>query len=645
MFFESVKRKKYGALKFLVFGLSVLFISGCSMKFFSPGWKTFKNAENAWQKGDYSASLYFASESVKLDYELMEPKAFLKDHHEEGIKLVKSQLNNLSKNTISDAEKRAEIFINLDKYFTNLKNIKLPLIHEKEGWTWNPEIVDYSVQARDAKQNAYKLLVDKSLDLLKTMQIEQAEVYYKRAVSKYLTLGSSEYAKAKKNMKSVFTLAYFKRGEQKEKENNLQSYKSALKDYEKSFAWDSSNLNSKNKIKSVKNKIAELYYNDAKKLEKTDKNKAVEFYAQSLTWVKGYKDAAKRIKDLLISSELKKLEKLIAQTERQVSMLGNEPARMARDIAKAADAMDRLTSLSDTLRKADGEMKDISKTLAVFNVVPTVNTVTKATGKVVKDARKPVNSMVKKFDRVEKPVIIPVKENIGKLKNLNDAVVVKIRNVSATVSVAKRVVNEVNVCLETQQNPDALIKIGREVKDINEALVKVNKSLSATNKGLSAIRPGIKKIANLQPAVKRASDSASQIGQPIHEIKKATHEIDKVINESITFKTPITKKKITLSIKKILTGAIPKPAKVILNKFTDAAMKALDPVFKKLKIRIPPVKGLEEVKRGIDDIKHVAVGIANKTEKIKNSVADIDSCNNAVQTKLNSIKRQACSRL
>lgn len=636
-------KKKKVLINILMICFCICFITGCSMKFFSKGWGNYKNAQKAWEKGNYSAALYYASESVKLDYKLLEPKVFLKDYHDQAIKKINHQLTRLSKRTVHGAEERVEIYVNLDKYYTNLKNISLPLTDEKEGWTWNPTIKDYSKKVLNAKKNAYRVLLGKSNSLIKNMQLEQAEKLYQRAISKYLT----DYSKAqiaRNKMKSVFTKAYYKRGIKKESNKNLNSYIDAVSDYEKSYGWDNTNINSKNKIKSVKNKIASIYYNKAQSLERTNKNEAVNFYVKCLEWVSGYKDAAKRIKDLLISQELVKLEKNIAKTQQQLSMLQSEPAKLTHDLTTAADALNKITYISDTLRRANKEMKEITHTLTVFRPIPTVNVVTRTTEKIVNDARRPVGLMVRKFDHVEKPIINPVKNSIDNLKRVNNAVVSKVAKISKTTDMAKKLVHETNTCIANQQDPKILMNIGREIKETNKAFEKINRSLGTTNKTLKTIRPSIKKIANLQPVANRVSKSASRITRPIHEIKKATHEVDKVINESITLRTPIRKKEITLSIKAILTGAIPKPAKIILNKFTSAALRILDPVFRRLKERIPSIKGLNEIKRGIEDIKHVSSRIKIKTETIKKSIRDLESENRLIQRKLSTIKSTACSR-
>jgi len=610
------------------------------MKYFSPGWKYVTGAQSSWKRGDFAKSLFSASEAIRLDAKLVEAKIFLKDHHDIGMKNINSRLNSLNIKNIDGAKSQVIIYSNLDKYFSNLKVISLPLKDEEGQWEWTTDILDYSSKLIEARKNAYKVYRENALKLISRGEIEKAEKFFGDAVSKYQE--ASKVRDSKAEMKKTFTKAYYLRGLNSEKQNNIKSLELAVRDYRKSLSWDKNNKLAYEHLQRSKAKLVEIYYKDGRKYEKKDKNKAVEAYSNSLRWVEGYKDAVERLKVLVISEELNELKKNLKISEYRLASIASKPKNLSRNISKASDVLNKLTYISDTLRKADTDMTHISRTLKAFNVIPTVNNFTKIAGKIVRDGDRPVHGMVLKFNSVERPVITPLKNSVASLATISANMATKVQKIDTVVRQTRMTINEIQKCLEKQKNPKALIKAGQDAKEINKGLVQANKVLNTTNRSLDRISSGVKTIARLQPLVKKVADASRKIGKPIKDIGKATHEIDKVLDKKISIK--IFRKRISTSVRKILTGAVPKIVKKLLNKFSKLAMKALDPVLKKLKIRIPKIKGIDQLKRDLNKLSGAKRNIDNRIGKIKAQIMDVDKYSGMIKKKLYSIEKAACSR-
>ncbi len=499
---QSIYLKIVAVLLFLP-----LLFTGCSSKYFSPGWDFSIQAEKAFQKKDYSSGLFLASESIKTDYKLVEPKVLLKDNHEKAMASLNETLKKLNASTVKGAENKYYILSRLAKYYNNLKIIEFPLVDPDGEWSFEaPELLDYNEKAEKARLNAYKVLLKHGNKLVAKNQLKEATDIFQKAIKKYQIAGSAEASAATDIMHKTLTTAYYKRGLKYEKKGKIKNLEIAVNDYEQSLKWDSSNTKSKKQIVVAKNKIAEIYYKAGRKLERRNKQKSANAYASSLKWVPGYKDSKKRIVNMLISGELKKLVKNIAVTEKQVALLRTQPAKISKNLDKAMDAMKKMTYLSDKLREANDKMHKISQTLSAFNSVPVVNTATRVVGGVITNSRKPFQKMVKTFDKFEKPVINPSKDKIGQIQTITKSVESKIRSVSQTIKLAKQSVDEINQCIEKQENPDTLLKVGEKIKVINKPLVNINRSLRVTNKVLNAIGPTIASIAKIQPLVSKAAN-------------------------------------------------------------------------------------------------------------------------------------------
>jgi hypothetical protein len=646
MFYFNLRKTRIRTYKLFFLSLFLtVFICGCSLKYFSSGWDISLKAHTALKKKNYSEALYLASESIKTDYKIEEPKLLLKDNHDFAIKSLKRTLRKLRSKTVRGAENRYYILSRLAKYYNNLKEIEFPLTDEDQTWSWETPLADYNAEAESARVNAYKVLLKNAKRLVAKERLKEAEGVFTKIINKYTIEGSPEKQKTADLMRRTLTKAYFKRGKKYERKGRIRNFKIAVGDYESSVKWDNNNHKAQNKIVTVKNKIAEIYYRKGKSLERRNIKAAANSYASAIKWVPGYKDAKQRIVDLFISKELIALEKNIAVTEKQVSKLGREPHELSKNVAKAMDAMNKMTYLSDKLRQSDEKMKSIASTLAAFNVVPVVNNATRIVGGVINNSRRTVHPMVVKFNQFEKPVITPTKAKIGHIKTIVANVERNIKNVAVTIRNAKRAVSDINRCIEKQENPEKLIKLGEKTKSINKHIINLNRALKVTNMVVSSIGPVVRAVSNIQPLVRKAANAAKNIAKPLNQVGKATHEIDKVLKKKLTLKIPIIRKKVSISIHKILTKSVPKIARKILGQFSKLAMKALNPVLKKLKIRIPNVPGLNQIKRELYKMKRGYRNMVRKASVLKKNVTNMEKHTNLLNKNIEEAKNIACSNI
>lgn len=315
----------------------------------------------------------------------------------------------------------------------------------------------------------------------------------------------------------------------------------------------------------------------------------------------------------LLQKDLETSRAAISSTHSRLKRLQSS----ARDCRKAAENVSNMIkaikAIEDQISRLESQLNSLSKVPQLKMLKPIATGLGQLKSKVAKVR---VNA-----DKVRKSVIDP---SITKIKTFE-------KKVSA---VAKKVqVAEVETIASQQQISSFKSYVTRNGFRRLEVLA-LEKFSGTVRKPLVPIRNVLKKIDNtganaegklvsfknsMNPVLALKS-GVDKLKKKLEPIDKKARDLDKAMNKALTFKIPFTKKRVSVTVRKILE-APDKVLKIAVKPLTKLATKILSPLTKKIKFDIKAPKELQQ--------------IADKLESLKSKKLDLELASQRFQEAAN----------
>ena len=639
-------RKPILGVVVLVVGL--LFTGCLSFKgLFSEGQADIQKANELWGKGQQLEALIHATQAVITDPVFIQGKSYLNDYFNQGIATATQRLSEIEKPKNSqEAEEKYQKYDQLVKIYDNLKKIKLPLEHPKGKWSWTTEILDYVPQRDAAYAEAFVILMEEGRGFVKSENVPDAENRFMNAANNYsggakdsvkqviatelcqaaaplskstdvdkAIIGHAMYKSALRFVSSMtealegakqtaiyISNLYLKKGKETEAKGKVEDFIAALPIYKQAVQWNADNSEANECITKVTERIAEYYYQQGLKAQKAkDHTKAISMFEETRKWIDDYKDAMPRIYNIRIGVKIEELAANLAVTQAEYGKIKGRVDAVSANVDKCDDIMNKITYISDKTRSINETMKHTSQTLKVFNVIPTVGTVTGILARSVDMVQEPVGKVATKFTALEQPVITPTKTVVSNTKAVVDNVKGKMETTGNVLNVTREYSLKLKDCI-------ASVTVENNFKEAETALDEVNKGLKNTNSALKEINSGFAKIDNEAKKLGKIAGPVQKVTDGVHEVDKVMQKIQPIVNElngvlDKKFTLNLLVKKFTFSVKEILTG-LPSEVKAIMGKFSDLAMGVVKPILKKFDIKVPSIPGLSELQAELDNLKN-----------------------------------------
>ena len=672
----------------ILIGLAILitgfaFTSCLGIKgMFSDGQDDIQKANELWGKGQQLEALVHATQAVITDPVFIQGKSYLNDYFNQGIANATQRLSAIEKPKNSqEAEEKYRMYDQLVKIYDNLQKIKLPLAHPKGKWSWTTEIIDYVPQRDVAYAEAFAILMEEGREFVKNENVPDAENRFMNASNNYsgtqkdsvkqvianeLCQAAAPLSKMndvdkvivanamyKSALKFVSGLAeategvqqtithisdlYLKRGKATEAKGKVEDFIASIQYYKLAVKWNGGNTEAKESITKVTERIAEYYYQQGLNAQNVlkDPTKAVAMFEETRKWIDNYKDAMSRIYTIRIVVKIEELAANLAETQSEFGKIHGKIDAVSANVDQCDDIMTKLTYISDKSRSMNETMKQTSRTLKVFTVIPTVGTVTGILARSVDLVQEPVGKVATKFTALEQPVITPTKTVVTKTKTVVDNVKGKMGSTETVLNTTREYSLKLKDCV-------AGITVEKNFKEAENALDEVNKGLVATNKALKEINSTATKIDNEAKKLGKLAGPVSQVTNGIKEVDKVIRKIQPIVDDlngilDKKFTVNLLVKKFTFSVKQILTG-LPSEVKAVMGKFSDLAMGVVKPVLKKFDIKIPEIPGIGKLADELDNIKSSYETFKGELSGFENSVSDFAKAQTKISANLKKIE-------
>ncbi len=312
----------------------------------------------------------------------------------------------------------------------------------------------------------------------------------------------------------------------------------------------------------------------------------------------------------------------VNKTEGRIKAL-NQKATTARK------ALKRTKSASNGINDLNGRVNRTRESLTIFQRLPIIGTpVTVLTVSLdqVKGKLNKVNSAVKKL---EKSTFGPTLNSAYALNEAMYSLERKLVDVNKKLLTTKMRYNKAASCVTKANDATLTSTFESNSKNANSNLNEINSSLTDINKSITELEKIIKSVSKLNGQLGPLEKQIKKINKAFKETDKVAKEIDKVLSKKLTKKFA-GKKVVNISLKKALNVGKKYTKKItdFINKWVG---KAISPIIKKLKIKIPSVN-IDGLKHELSKLKNSANQIAEKSKK----VLDYSKKINEIKNKLNS---------
>lgn len=646
---------------------------GAHNKLSSASRPYYQAANDQWKAGHHLAAVYSATQGVLADRAYTNSKEFLYENYDNTMQKIKQELPKYE-NTKDTAEavRRLDIYTYLVAINENIAKMEMPLKHHKNKWKWSAEPEDYTKEKKEAKEKAYDVFynfAEKMLHAAKDRtEVREADRIFVVGHNRYTDTGTEkrqtsleniteelcvfadkhkdadtweevimaadafQYAKkyTKDSVRVYEGFEYTSKrvsklltedAQSSANKGDLQSLLYADKLLENAVSWNEDNEEAKKLKEDLKPKIAEGYYQKAKAMDQqanADLEEVKTLYGEAMKWVPDYKDSQARIYSVSVRNELATLEQNIDATQKEFDIVYDRMKNVAGGINTANSVMDDITYVTENLRSMDKALHTTSLAMKPLNLIPYVNVVSKTIDVSARALRMPVHRAVQSITPIEKNAVSPANKAVKKLKFYTDMTVQKMGTTQKTLINSKKTAVSLQTCIHKVKDEKALKESEKAIIELNKGLVEVQKRLKDINNSTNDLVVTANQIIEVSHFTAPVKGGVNAVKPALHEVEKVTKEIDKILDKSF----------LGISARKALS---------VGGAAGDMAMKALEPLLKKMNINFPEIPGIAELEAEMLKFKEKYDVVKKTTDSYKKKYEEYSDVQGHINKNLNKL--------
>jgi uncharacterized protein YoxC len=623
----------------VLLAITLLTSCGAHNKLSSPSRDYYKDARSLFRDNKEIEAIYLATQGVIADRAYTNSKEFLYENFDNTMQKIQVELKQYenTKDT-AQAVRRLHIYSTLVDIYSNISKIEMPLKHHKNKWQWETKFVDYTSQKQEAKDQAYTVFYNLAVKTLHESNnregVTKANSIFITGHNRYTDEGSDKRQESLKNFQNeLFTYgdkfkdadtweqvipaaqAFFHAKALKndtERANQSYDYTSkrvsmlltqdgkahtqkgdipSLLRADQLFGWaadwDKSNTEAVRLKEELKPTIAEAYYQEAVTSERqpnVNLAEVKELYLNAQKWVPDYKDTEVRIYSLTIRQEIIVFQNNVASTQKEYNNTQGNMKKVNGAANSADDVMNKITHISNTLRKLDKTMGTTCAVLKPISLIPVVGVIAAGVDKAVYMARVPVGKSVDVFNKAEKPFITPAKKATEKMKSVSNSTNDKMNSINNAMNTGQKTARDLENNIHKVKDVEALKAIEAAIKELNKSLKVAENQFKGFNNTTNEVVKASNMVIEVSKTIAPVEGGIKKIEPALKQVGKVTHEIDKVLSKKVA----------GFSVKDALSKA---------DWIANQAMKLLDPVLKDLGVEIPQIPGVAELEAAIAGFK------------------------------------------
>lgn len=318
-----------------------------------------------------------------------------------------------------------------------------------------------------------------------------------------------------------------------------------------------------------------------------------------------------------VLSDLDSISRSIATTDRQLNEL-RKTIRSARSSVKNA------ASLTKKVGSVERKIERIRREVDSLSRIPQLK-MFKAVASGLKSMGAKVKVIRRKADNVRKTKLDPAARKLRDLESEVNSAQRKLAGVSLQVKAARRQLASYRDRVVRGGSGRALVAAVETTSSVARGPVSELKSVVSEIASVTTkIQRQVSQIRSVTSNINRYASGVSKVEQKLDPIDRKAKSVKKVMDKSISFKIPFKKKRVTVSVRKILS-APGDVLKIAVKPLTAIAKKLLKPLTKKFRFDIKAPKELQQLSQAFDSLQRLRFDVSSDLQKLKSKVRKLDS--------------------
>jgi uncharacterized protein YukE len=319
--------------------------------------------------------------------------------------------------------------------------------------------------------------------------------------------------------------------------------------------------------------------------------------------------------------ESKKLASNINNTYKEIHKTEQRMKGLNTKAADARRALQRTKSASNGISDLNGRVNRTRESLTVFQKFPIIGTPVTVLGATLDKVKGKLNKANKSVQKLEKVTLGPTLNSAYALNEAMYALERQLVEGNKQLIITKIKYNKAASCVRAADDAAVISAFESSSKEANNELKMVNSSLVKINKSITELEKIIKSVAKLNNQLGPLEKQIKNINKAFIETDKAAHEINKVLKKK--FKQKVAGKTVVnISLKDALSVG-KKYTKEVTKYINQWVGKAIDPIIKRLNIKIPSVN-IDGLKNELNNLNNSSKLLAEKSKTVLEYRKELD---------------------
>lgn len=332
--------------------------------------------------------------------------------------------------------------------------------------------------------------------------------------------------------------------------------------------------------------------------------------------------------------EAEKVVKNIDQTYKELYSFETRLAKVNNKLEKANKVLNKTSVVSGNLNSLTSKINRSYDALMVFTKIPVVGPAVTGLRTTVGIAKGKIEGVNNKVKSLERPVVRPACEGFESLSGVTGTFDDKVVSLCTELKTVRSSYTKASGCAAGTTDQNLINSFEQKSAVMNQRLDDINKELSSMNAEIEKIEKMADAAGKIEGPVKTADKGIKAVEKVFNKTDKAAKKIDDVLNKR--FKKKILGKKIDISVKDIISGG--KVGKAFKQAAEKWAKKLLNPVMKKLNIKIPEIPGMDKIANEVSNMKNSINQFPQIKAKLEDFAAKTEAMKNSLNSQLNECK-------
>ena len=321
--------------------------------------------------------------------------------------------------------------------------------------------------------------------------------------------------------------------------------------------------------------------------------------------------------------ETRALEADLSTTQTSIRSTRTRTERLNSKVRNVRKQMESIKQLIAGLKKAEDKIRRLEREVNSFARIPKLSFL-RPLGKGLKSLRENVAKVRQRGDELNRKVIAPNIKRARTAESKLKTLIAKLRGLESKNAQARQNISQLRLFVEARISQRQIVAALEQLaRSTRQTVGPFKSALTQLDQKGARVESMLNSFSNSANALLSLRGGLDKLNRTLAPVDKKVKGLAKVLDKKIVFKIPLSKKKVTFSIRKILE-APGKILKVAVKPLTKIAEKALKPFSKKFRINLKAPAEIARMQKQLEQLTRANLGLdlfSNASDQFQNSVA------------------------